>query len=318
MKRLAGVLAAGALFVTGSAKGADTPSPAATAAAVAPTPAAAVTAVPMPTNAVTTTTTSTTTTTTTTTVADKPERAPGLGAPILFQGECEPRGGCHIISAGMITEAGLQPIPCDADHDGETRTKIVSRYFGAGTELDLYARGAAAGSFIIVNDESAAKGCTVRAGGKRRGTPVTVMNFVALLPDDPVKLAALRFPGEPQPSAKAIAELGFAAGGATAGGPIDVNVVRRFREGGMSVMVVDADTPTKHVLTIAEGAGADPTKWKAVWQQVSAGSESRAGLVDALDLGADGHAEILLEKTTSKGDAAPEWTLLRRTGGAWK
>lgn len=241
-------------------------------------------------------------------------RTNGIGAPVLFRGECVYRGGCSIVAAGIVTEAGLQPIACDATNEAGVRAKIASRYFAPGTQLDLYARGAAVGSFELTGETSGSH-CVIRAEGHKRNVPSTVQNFVALLPEDPVKLAALKFPGEAQTDVKELVRMALKdAGGAASS--VDLDVVRRFREGGMSVVAVDADAGGKHVVAIAEGQGTDASKWKVLWSSVQGPSESRLTLVDALDLGADGHAKVLLEKP--KSDGGTEWVLLRRSGGAWK
>src|SRR4051812_18259577 len=70
-------------------------------------------------------------------------RSAGLGSPVLFRGACEFRGGCRVVAAGVVTDAGLQPIACDESNEAEVRSKIAARYFTPGTQLDLYARGAA-------------------------------------------------------------------------------------------------------------------------------------------------------------------------------
>ena len=241
-------------------------------------------------------------------------RAQGLGSPVLFRGACELRAGCNIIAAGIVTEAGLQPIACDDSNDAEVRGKIAARYFAPGTQLDLYSRGAAVGSFEI-SGETQGGHCAIRADGHKRNVPSTVMNFVALLPEDPVKLAALKFPGEAQADVKDLVRMALKEAGVTATS-VDLDVVRRFREAGLSMAAIDADAGGKHVVIIAEGPGTDSSKWKIAWSSVQPQGEARLTLVDALDLGADGHAKILLEKPKSEGGA--EWTLLRRNGGSWK
>src|SRR5262249_38676712 len=149
----------------------------------------------------------------------------------------------------------------------DVRAKIIARYLAPGTQLDLYARGAAVGSFEVAAEEGSS-GCQVKATGHRRNVPSTVMDFLALLSDDPVKLAALTFPGEPQTDAKTIARAALAqlkSGTAATPAPVEVSMVRRFRESGVSVMAVDASVNGTRVLAIAEGNGLDAGKWKVVW-----------------------------------------------------
>ncbi len=243
-----------------------------------------------------------------------PLRAPGLGASVLFRGECEYRGGCQVTAAGIVTDAGLQPIACDASNEAEVRSKIAARYFVPGTQLDLYARGASAGTFEITSVD-ATRNCIVRADGHKRNVPMTVKSFVALLPEDPVKLAALKFPGNQQGDAKAIVIVALKEAGVTATS-VDLDVLRRFRDGATSILAIDAEAAGKHVLCVAEGKGLDAAAYKLTYSVVTPGNEAHYTLVDALDLGADGHAELLLER--NKPDGGLEWILLRRTAGTWK
>ncbi|HVO30329.1 MAG TPA: hypothetical protein VMV18_06320 [bacterium] len=237
-------------------------------------------------------------------------RPAGLGVPVIFRGVCDPRAGCTITAAGMVNAAKLVPIACDASNEKEVREKIGARYLAPGTTLDLYARGSAVGSFEVTG-AIAGKGCVVRATGRKRNTPVTILNFIALLPDDPVRLAALKFPSAAEPDARSIAALALKEANESTVG-LSLNQSRRFREGNVSVMVVDADAGSRHVVAIAEGSGRDPAAWKIAWSSVAPSSDAHFVLADAFDLGADGHGEVLLEREPA------EWVLLRRNGGTWK
>ena len=92
----------------------------------------------------------------------------GLGAPVLFRGECTPGGGpsgCRIVAAGVVTGDALGPLPCDGKLEGETRRKIAERYFHEGTPLDLYVRGAPTGTFLVADTDEPPRGCGNRARG---------------------------------------------------------------------------------------------------------------------------------------------------------
>lgn len=272
--------------------------PVATASSAAATPTAAASATPSP------------------LPSPSPTQTPGsLTSPVLFRGSCVYRGGCTVTAVGTVEDSGIRPLRCDASTSKALRTEIAHRYFAPGTMLDLYARGAPAGSFEI-DDAQDGGGCVIRASGHKRNTPATVHDFLALLPDDPVRLGALRFPHGGEPDARAIAAAALASAGVKVeAGDVDLDVVRRFREAKTAVVAVDGDAGGRHVVAIAEGNGVDPAAWKIAWSSVTRDAQPKTTLVDAFDLGADGHADVLLE--TERGEAM-EWILLHRGNGTWK
>lgn len=244
-------------------------------------------------------------------------RPVGLGTPILFRGECTLGGGptgCKIVAAGLVSNEGLTPLPCDEKTERETRKKIADRYFHEGTPLDLYTRGAPTGSFVVAATDEPSHGCGHRARGRKVGATGRVVTFVALDPEDPVKLGALRFPTGVQPDARsvivaALKDAPFEA----AAQDIGIHEVRRLREGDVSVLIAEVTTAQARAVVITEGSGADPTKWKRVW---TSDPGQTVVLVDAFDLGADGKTEILVERI-HRGEAS-EWILLRRDDTGWK
>jgi hypothetical protein len=243
-------------------------------------------------------------------------RASGVGSPILFRGECTPGGGpagCRIVAAGVVKGETLAPLPC-ADGEDQTRGRIAARYFHAGTPLDLYVRGAPAGTFVVAEEDEPPRGCSNRAKGRKVGAQGKVATFVALDPDDPVKLGALHFPSGVQPDARSVvvAAMKDAPFDATAQ-EIGVHEVRRLREGDTSVIVAEATTAHARSVVVSEGNGSDASGWKRVW---ASDPEETVILVDAFDLGADGKTEILLERQ-HRGELS-EWILLRRDAGGWK
>ncbi len=246
----------------------------------------------------------------------------GIGKPILFRGECTPGGGpaaCRVTAAAVVTTAGLESIPCAHDKEGEkdTRGKIAARYFAPGGELELYVRGAPSGSFLVAVEDSPARGCGVRATGRRLGAPQNTYSFLALHAEDPVSLGAIRFPSGVQPAPQQIAVKALVTDGV---GPANISVrtVRRFRDvhPTKSVMVLDAFAADARAIVIAEGDGPDPASWEITWKRVADPGKPPLAVVDAFDLGADGKAEILLEKI-HRGEPS-EWILLHRdAAGAW-
>lgn len=243
-------------------------------------------------------------------------RPPGLGVPVLFRGECTPGGGasgCRIVAAGLVVGDAIQPLSCDSAEQGESRKKIADRYFAPGHVLDLYVRGAPSGSFVVAAQDEPPRGCSNRARGKKVGSVGRVTSFVALDPEDPVKLSALRFPAGVQADAREVARGALQAEPFNAP-PAEVGIheVRRFREGDRSVLVVEATTGRGRVILIAEGEGRDPAGWKVVW---SSEPDAQMTLVDIFDLGADQKTEIFLERL-HRGEPS-EWVLLRRGERGW-
>ena len=244
-------------------------------------------------------------------------RPAGLGVPILFRGECTPGGGpsgCRVVAAGLVAGDALQPIRCDETREGESRKKIAERYFAHGNALDLYVRGAPAGSFVVGEADEPPRGCSNRAKGAKIGAPGKVVSFVALDPEDPVKLGALKFPSGVQPEARPVALAALEAE------PFNVepqavglHEVRRLREGATSVIVMETTTGSGRVILIAEGQGSNPEGWKVVFATEPTASVT---LVDVFDLGADDKTEILLERL-HRGEPS-EWVLLRRDDAGWK
>lgn len=299
----------------------ETPAPVTEATTPAETPAETATAVATATATPVVTATETPIATPEPTPEATPEPTPmprpsGVGAPILFRGECTPGGGasgCRIVAAGVVTGDALGPIPC-VQGEPETRKKIAARYFDPGTPLDLYVRGAPGGTFVVAAADEPPRGCSNRARGRKVSSPGRALTFVALDPEDPVKLGPLRFPSGVQASARAVVVAGLEAEpyGATPQ-EIGVHEVRRLREGDASVLVAEASTSRARVVLIAEGNGSDPAAWTRVWASDPAQTHV---LVDAFDLGADGTTEILLERE-HRGEQS-EWVLLRRVDGAWK
>jgi len=214
---------------------------------------------------------------------------------------------------GIPGEGGtLSPIPCEDEK--ATRAKIADRYFRPGTELDLYVRGAPTGSFTVAAEESEEVGCQPRASGRRHGAPGSTYDFIALYPDDAVKLGPIHFPMKPQPDARAVVRLAL---GDKAPGTLSLRSVRRMTDGSQQILVADVALGSGgHAVVIAEGAGTDPTGWKAVWSDLTDGSQPALLLVDAFDLGADGHPKVLLERPKRGG--ATEWILLRRDAKGWR
>lgn len=243
-----------------------------------------------------------------------PAAAP-LAKPVLFRGSCTPGGGaagCRVFAVGYVTDAGLEPFACDDQKD--FRNRIAARYFVAGTELDLHLRGAPTGVFTVVKEDEPSRGCSNRAEGRRRGAPGNTYSFVALHPDDPVKLAAVRYPMGVQPPPQAIAVAAFA--GQVVPGDIRVRDHRRLRDGDASVLVIEALAGDIRALLIAEGEGPDATNWKIVWKDLAMGAQPNLEIVDSFDLGDDGTPEVLVERV-HRGEPS-EYMLLRREKGAWK
>lgn len=243
---------------------------------------------------------------------------PGLGRPVLFRGECTPGGGpaaCRVTAAAFVSADGIEPIPCTDEKD--TRAKLGARYFAPGTELDLYVRGAPNGTFVVAAEDPPVRGCGVRATGRRLGAPASTYTFVALHPEDPAALAAIRFPSGVQPTPQSIAVKALAKDGV---GPQDISVrqVRRFRDlhPTESVLVIDALAAGSRAIVVAEGNGPDPAGWRITWTNVADEGKAPLILVDTFDLGADGKAEILLERV-HRGEPS-EWHLLRRDATGWR
>jgi hypothetical protein len=250
----------------------------------------------------------------TATATPTPVRGEGLGKPILFRGDCTPGGGpaaCRVTAIGFAGDGTLDPIPCDPASEEATRTKIAGRYFAPGTSLDIYVRGAAIGTFVVAAEDEPIHGCQARASGRRHGAPGNTYDFIALLPEDPVKLAAIQFPGNVTPEPKPIAATVFA--GAE---PVSVRQLRRMQDGKTSILVIDAASGADHAIVIAEGTGADPAGWKVVWSDAADSTHPAWVLVDAFDLGAEGHPEVLLERP-HRGESS-DWKLLGRGTGGWK
>lgn len=250
----------------------------------------------------------------TATATPTPVRGEGLGKPILFRGDCTPGGGpaaCRVTAIGFAGGGTLDPIPCDPASEDATRAKIAGRYFAPGTSLDIYVRGAAIGTFAVAAEDEPIHGCQARASGRRHGAPGNTYDFIALLPEDPVKLAAIKFPGGVTPEPKPIAATVFAGGE-----PVSVRQLRRMQDGGTSILVIDAASGADHAIVIAEGTGADPAGWKVVWSDAADSTHPAWILVDAFDLGADGHPEVLLERP-HRGESS-DWKLLGRGADGWK
>lgn len=238
-----------------------------------------------------------------------------LAKPILFRGSCTPGGGaagCRVFAVGHVTDAGIEPFACEDEKDH--RNRIAARYFVPGTELDLYLRGAPTGIFTVVKEDEPARGCSNRADGRRRGAPGNTYSFVALHPDDPVKLAAVRYPMGVQPAPQALAVRAFA--GEVVPGDIRVREHRRLRDGEASVIVIEAIAGDTRAILIAEGDGPDAANWKIVWKDLATGAKPNLEIVDSFDLGADGTPEVLFERV-HRGEPS-EYVLLRRSGGTWK
>ena len=251
-----------------------------------------------------------------------PEATPApLEKPVLFRGTCTPGGGpsgCRVFAVGFVTDAGIEAFPCTTAIENESRNRIAARYFLPGTELDLYLRGAPTGVFTVVKEDEPSRGCGNRAEGRRRGAPGHTYSFIALHPDDPVKLAAVRYPMgvQPPPQAIAVAALaGETSGGATAS-DIKVRDHRRLRDGDTSILVIEAIAGSMNAVVIAEGDGPDASKWKIVWTDLAKSGKANLEIADSFDLGADGTPEILFERV-HRGEPS-EWVLLRRSAGAWK
>lgn len=287
---------------------AETPAP-----SPSPTPAATATATVTPVASATPAATASPT--------PSPEPSPtprpaGLGAPVLFRGECTPgggSGGCRIVAAGLVTGDAITPLACDSAEEQEWRRKIAERYFVPGHALDLYVRGAPSGSFVVEKQDEPPRGCANRARGRRVGSPGRVVSFVALDPEDPVKLSTLRFPTGVQADARDVALVALKAEPFNAQA-VDVGLheVRRLREGETSVLVLETTTSRGRVILIAEGEGRDPAGWKTVW---TSAPDEQTTLVDIFDLGADQKTEILLERL-HRGEPS-EWVLLRRDDKGW-
>ncbi len=248
--------------------------------------------------------------------AEAPPPEPPSARPVLFRGKCARGSGpsaCRIVAVGTVTEAGLEPLACKPGDEASVRASIAKRYFEAGTVLDLYARGAPAGSFQIAAAEPTA-GCGAAATGARVDLSGPVFDFVALHPNDPVKLGASRFPSSVQPDAEAIAVAALVTPQSTlATGEVAVREVRRLRDADRSVMVVDATGGGRQVVVIAEGNGPAPRDWRPVWSSLERMPGVPLALVDTFDLGADGRMEILLERSD-----ATAWLLLRRHEREWR
>lgn len=274
-------------------------------ATVTPTPAATETLVELPTPVVVTPTPAPT------------PRPKGLGSSVLFRGECTPGGGpagCRVVAAGIVAGDSLAPIPCDVKSEKETRAKIADRYFHVGTPLDLYVRGASTGTFVVAATDEPSHGCGNRASGRKVSAVGKVVTFVALDPEDPVKLGALRFPTGVQADARSVVVAALKGAPFTASAQdIGVHEVRRLREGDVSVLLAEVTTAHARSVIIMEGKGSDPAAWTRVWHSDPA---QTVVLVDAFDLGADGKTEILVERI-HRGEAS-EWTLLRRDDAGWK
>lgn len=247
-------------------------------------------------------------------------RPEGVGAPVVFRGECTRGGGasaCRVVAIGVATGSGIRPLDCPAGSENAIRERIEKRYFEPGTRLDLYVRGAPTGSFVVGEADAPSRGCAARARGRRIGAPGHTYDFVALLPEDPVKLSAIRLPNEPQPWEHDLAVKAL-AGEKTGATAEDVRVrdLRRLKAGGKSVMILRATAADTRAILIAEGTGRDAEDWKIVWSELSDPEQPPVEIVDVLDLDADDVPDLLLERIYR--GAPSEWRILRRTDDGWK
>lgn len=238
-----------------------------------------------------------------------------LAKPVLFRGACTPGGGpagCRVFAVGYVTDAGIEPFACEDDK--EFRTRIAARYFVPGTELDLHLRGAPTGVFTVLKEDAPSRGCGTRAEGRRRGAPGNTYSFVALHPDDPIKLAAVRYPTGVQPSPQPLAAAAFE--GQVGAANISVREHRRLRDGDASVIVIEVWAGDARGILIAEGEGPDASKWKIVWKDIAEAGKPNLEIVDSFDLGADGTPDVLFERVR-RGEPS-EYVILKREKGSWR